>query len=158
MPESDPRRFRKQAKESVNRELRRLAREETWPRSGSGLRNPSKKDAGNHASVKLFPRMNSPTPIAYGRLAEDNSRSSFACRAFLALGPRDIIQLVLCRPIFGFEGQIVEIRFVAVILISRSRYRDRNAVVINLNRLIRRFEQSCRHNAKSPCFPQADDG
>src|ERR1700726_379525 len=47
------------------------------------------------------------------------------------LEPRDVAQLLLGRPIFGFEGQAVEIWFVAVLLIGRSRYRDRNAVVIN---------------------------
>jgi hypothetical protein len=72
MPEGDPRRFRKQAEESVNRQPRRIAREGNvaeWMR----LRNPPKKEAGNNASVRPSSRVNSLTPIAYGRLAEDTA-------------------------------------------------------------------------------------
>jgi hypothetical protein len=55
---------------------------------------------------------------------------------FLNLGPQGITQLLLCRLIFVFEGQFVEIGLVAVLLVCRPRYRDGNAVVFNLSRLI----------------------
>ena len=55
---------------------------------------------------------------------------------FLNLGPQGITQLFLCRLIFVFEGKFVEIGLVAVLLVCRPRYRDGNAVVFNLSRLI----------------------
>ena len=45
-------------------------------------------------------------------------------------------QLLLCDLIFVFGGQFVEIGLVAVLLVCRPRYRDGNAVVFNLSRLI----------------------
>ncbi len=52
------------------------------------------------------------------------------------LGPRGITQLLPCRLIFVFEGQFVEIGLVALLLVCRPRYRDGNAVVFNVSRLI----------------------
>ena len=64
---------------------------------------------------------------------------------FLNLGPQGITQLLLCRLIFVFEGQFVEIGLVAVLLVCRPRYRDGNAVVFNLSRLI------CCSKCESAC-------
>jgi len=79
MPEDDARRFRKQAEECRQQAAKATSPldEETLLRvagSGSGLRNPPRKDMGNDASVRsASSSVNSPTPIAWGRLAEDTA-------------------------------------------------------------------------------------
>jgi hypothetical protein len=86
-------------------------------------------------------------------LAEDTADLVLFAGRLSPQGLGTLANSSFAAPIFGFEGQVVEIWLVAVILISRSRYRDRNTIIFNLDRLIRRFEQSWRHNAKSPYFP-----
>src|ERR1700704_3155967 len=59
-----------------------------------------------------------------------------SCARWADLRPFGIAQLLLCRFIFVFEGQFVEIGLVAVFLVGRPGYRDGNTVVFNLSRLI----------------------
>jgi len=59
---------------------------------------------------------------------------------FSPLGPRGITQLLLCRSVFVFGGQFVEIWLVPGLLVFRLSYRDRNAGVFNLDRSIRRYK------------------